>query len=338
VSVTADRESIRLSNSKVNTWRRCPNQYRYKYVEKLRPKGKAVQLYRGDWLHQLLMVHYDGEDWKARHATLTKDFMKLFEEEREEYGDLPTECARIMKSYLAHYKEADKNFRVVDSEVDELIPLPNGDTFNLIIDLILEDRNDGGLWLWDHKTVARFMPPDFMQLDAQLARYYWAAKKLGYTPMRGVMFNEVITKPPTLPKFLEPSQRLEMRKNIHCDAYSYFGEIKRRGLDPVPYKDFLRFLKGRHDEWFRRTYLPRDPAMIKQLMKELIWSADELHDAHAKAAFPRTVRKECMFDCDYRDLCIIELQGGDGSDLIKHKYEKYQRDQEPQPGWVGKGK
>lgn len=329
---------IRLSNSKVNTWRRCPNQYRYKYGMKLRKKVHGLPLKRGDWLHQLLMTHYDGHDWRERQALLAADFNQMFEEEREEYGDLPAETQRIMASYLAHYQHEDRNWRTVDTEVDELVELPNGDKFNFIVDCIMED-SDGALWIWDHKTVGRFMPEDFMLIDAQLARYFWAAKQIGYKNLRGAMFNEIITKPPTLPKFLEPSQRLEMRKNIHCDAYTYMREIKRHKQDPKQYRDFLLFLKARHKEWFRRTRLPRDRPMVQQLMRELMQSSAEMHNAHATNRYPRTARKECLFDCDYMEICALELQGGDIEDIVKMRYTTSKREnQDETAGWVGKGK
>lgn len=328
-------ESIRLSNSKSNTYRRCPKQFDYKYVRKLSKKTTGLPLKRGDWLHQLLMVHYDGYDWHERQAELTAEFNKLFDEEKEEYGDLPSETKRIMRTYLKHYEEEDKYYRVVDSELDELIDLPNGDTFNFIIDLVIEER-DGGLWLWDHKTVKGFMPEDFMLIDSQLARYFWSAEKLGYKPLRGVMFNEIITKPPTLPKLTAKTGQLERRKNIWCDAYSYMAEIKRQGLDPKDYRDFLMYLKAKHDKWFKRTRLPRDKAMTKQLMKELMWTGDEMRTAMELNRFPRTARKECRFDCDFLDACQIELQGGDIDDLVKDRYEIKKRDAEEHPGWAPK--
>jgi hypothetical protein len=99
---------MRVSHSRVKTWRRCPNQYRYKYVMGLKPRERKTQLERGSWLHELLMVHYDGEDWRLRHRALKKQFMNLFEEEREQLGDLPTECFRIMKSYERTYKFDDE--------------------------------------------------------------------------------------------------------------------------------------------------------------------------------------------------------------------------------------
>src|SRR6478736_4880905 len=164
---------MRLSNSKERTWRRCPKKYEFKYIYKLRPKKRVVQLERGSWIHDLLMHHYDGHDWEAQHKVLTKKFYALFEEEREELGDLPVECQRIMKSYLRTYKEEDKQYRVVDSELDEIITLPNGLRFQIIVDLILEDIRTGDLIAWDHKTWKNFSDTDSMLLDPQLTRYFW---------------------------------------------------------------------------------------------------------------------------------------------------------------------
>lgn len=312
--------NLRLSNSKVKTWRRCPKQYEYKYVQGLRPKAKALPLERGSWLHDLLMHHYDGEGWKAQQAKKTAEFNALWEEEREELGDLPSETQRIMTSYLMRYGKEDQPLRVIDSELDEIITLPNGLRFQVIIDLIVEEP-DGGIWLWDHKTVAQFMPADFMLLDAQLARYFWAAEYMGYKPLRGILFNELKTKAPTLPDVLKSTGRLTERKNLRCDVYSYYREIKRLGQDPASYAGILNRLKSQQDDWFRRTRLPKDKPLTQRLMDELHMSAREILRAEEKGEYPRTVEKDCVWSCSYLEPCSIELMGGDISNVVKAKYD-----------------
>lgn len=311
---------MRLSNSKIKTYRRCPNQYRYKYIEKLRKKKKAVQLARGSWIHDLLQHHYDGEDWRARHVELTDEFNRLFEEEREDLGDLPGECLRIMRSYLRHWKAEDKRWHVVDSEMNETITLPNGVDFNFIIDLVVEE--DGGLWIVDHKTVKSFMDADFMLIDAQLARYHYALEQLGgYTPLRGIIFNELRTKPPTIPKSLK-SGGLSQAKNIDTDVATYLQAIRRHGLDPEDYRDtLLRLARTKENDFFRRTRLPKDRPLTRQLMRELGWTAQEIIDAERRQHFPRTPDKSCTWMCDFSDICIVELFGGDPSHIIKSNFE-----------------
>jgi len=316
---------MRLSNSKANTFRRCPLKYKFKYVHKLEPKVKGLPLKRGDWLHQMLMQHYDGEGWKGIHAKLSKDFNNLFEEEREEYGDLPGETARIMRSYLRRWKREDQDYHVIDSEVDEILTLPNGDEFNFIIDLIVED--DMGLWLWDHKTVKSFMDPDFMLIDSQLARYFWGAEKMGYTPLQGVMFNEIRTKPPHIPEVLK-SGRLSERSNMDTDLYTYLAAIKRLGQDPSTYRETLARLRDNTTRFFRRTQLPKDKPLTKRQMHELIMTADEIREAERLERFPRTVRKDCSWDCEFSDMCIVDLFGGDIQPMIEKNFQtRGRRDQ-----------
>lgn len=319
-------QPFRISNSKAKTFRRCERAYYYKYILGLKKRTPSLPLKLGDWMHQLLMVHYDGHDWKEHHRELTRGFNKLFDEEKEEYGDLPRQAGRMMISYVQHYHKEDRQYTVIDSEVDELIELPNGDLFNFIIDLIVEDRQ-GGLWLWDHKNTKSFMDPEFMLLDSQLARYFWAAKELGYKPLRGVLFNELITKPPTPPAKLK-NGTLTKKQKMHCDVYTYYRTIKKHKLDPKDYADVLLRLKSQNDRFFRRTTLAKDGPLMKQMMMELMRTTEEIKAAHDAGEFPRTVDKSCSWGCDYLEPCIIQLNGGDIRDVVKLKYNtpEYEED------------
>lgn len=319
-------QRMRLSNSKVKTWRRCPKKYKYKYVDKLQPKTKSLPLERGTWLHSMLQYHYDGMGWKTVWKRLARDFNNLFEEEREMLGDLPGETKRIMQSYLRHWQLEDQGITVVDSELDEIVTLPNGIDFNFIIDLIVED-DDGGLWLWDHKTVKDFMDADFHLLDAQLTRYYWCAEHMGYTPLRGVVFNELRTKPPTIPQLLVRGG-LSVAKSIDTDLYTYYREIRRHDLDPADYSEILQRLAAQNDKWFRRTRIPKDPPVTKALMEELVYSAREIRRAERRGEFPRTPEKSCKWDCEFKDLCVTELHGGNVNPIIKMNFTERRRREE----------
>lgn len=336
-------EALRLSNSKANTFQRCPRKFMYRYEQGLRAKVKALPLERGTWLHALLETHYanydrhtvkvgkrlvpTGGDWRVTHKALTQAFNTLFDEEKEDLGNLPEECLRIFKSYLMRYaKEDAARWKVIDTELDEIITLPSGLRFQIIIDLIVEEP-DGGLWIVDHKTVGRFMPVDFMLLDAQLARYFWGAEHMGYKPLRGILFNEVNTTAPTLPKVLTNGTELEKRANLRCDVYTYLRELKRHGMDLDPHREFVKRLASQQDMWFRRTRLPKDPPLIKTLMEELEMTADAIRHAQDTGHYPRSVSKDCTWGCEYLHMCQVELAGGDASDIIKSRFTtKEERD------------
>lgn len=314
-----------LSNSKIKTWRRCPHQFYYKYILGYRPKEKSIYLERGSWIHALLETYYDGGNWMERHKGLAHEFYGMFEEERELLGELPDECERIMRSYLMRYRNDDRDVKVIDTELDELITLPNGLRFRMIVDKVIEE-SDGGIWIVDYKTVGRFLPSDFLLLDAQLGRYFWGMEHLGYKPLRGIIYDEIITKAPTIPKVLQ-NGKLERRANIHCDVYTYLREVKKLGhdwKDPY-YAPFVKKLLNRQDDWFRRSRLPKDPPLTKRLMEELVMSAREIKNAEETDSFPRSPMKDCQWDCSFIGPCAITLQGGDAEAILKMKYDRRTR-------------
>jgi len=320
---------MQVSNSKLRTYRRCPNKYRYKYPLKLRPKARGPALELGSWLHSLLQTHYDGESWLVTHRRLVRDYENLWAEEREVLGDLPGSANRIMRSYLRRYRrEDDARYRVVDSEMDEVVTLPNGLRLNIIVDLIVEDRLEGGLWLWDHKFRSKLGDPDDMLLDPQLTLYYWGAEHMGYTPLRGALYNEVRTTPPKIPEMTSKG-RLSLRKDIDTDVYTYMEAIRNHGLDPSDYSEILQHIAVREqDKFFRRTPIPKDPPVLKTVMHELVETAQEMRDAERRDRYPRTFDISCKFQCDYKDLCIAELHGADIHSIIAQNYEVSHRGKE----------
>lgn len=317
---------MRVSNSKLKTFRRCQNQYRYKYVEKLEPKAKALALERGTWIHELLQTHYDGEDWKSKHKELSQKFFDLFEEDREDLGDLPSECSRIMRSYLRQWKEQDQHFHVVDTELDEIVTLPNGLELNVIVDMIVEDKRSGLLWPWDHKTRKSFETSDNMLLDPQGTLYFKALQILGYEPLGGFLYNEIRTKAPAVPERLKNGQ-LSRRMNIDTDYFTYMTAIRQHDLNPLYYKEILAHIATNQKErFFRRVALPKDPPMIRIMTQEMIDTANDIAKVEKRGRFTRTfIPSQCKWDCSYKDLCITELHGGDIEPLIKMSFNRRQR-------------
>lgn len=319
--MTVGVEDLVFSNSKLNKYRRCPNQYKYRYVLGLEPKARKVQLERGTWIHRLLQVYYNGGNWKAEHKRLTKEFYQLFEEERDELGDMDVDCLRIMKAYLRVYKDDFERYRVIDTELDETVTLPSGIKLRVIIDLVLEDLDSGLLFAWDHKTRSSFSSSDDMLLDPQLTRYYRGLQLMGYTPLGGVGYNEIRTKPPTIPKLTAKTGKLSKAKNIDTDVHTYMTEIRRHGFDPREYADILRHLAmNEKSRFFQRTLLPKDPPMLKIMMRDARDTAVEIVNAHNKNRFPRTFDKSCKWGCEFKNLCLAELHGADVGPMVKMNF------------------
>lgn len=354
---------MKLSNSKVARYRRCPKAYEFDYVMKIEPKAKNIFLERGSWLHTLLEVYYAqdpnkvieieerhrtrrikvGKDWRKAHAALTKAFNRLFDEEKEELGDLPAECERIMLGYVERWEEEDEQEETIAVELDEWVTLPDGNEFNFIIDRVLV-KSDGGVWLRDYKTVSSFMDPDFMLIDAQLARYFWAFPRIPeFRPLakrlRGVEFDELRTKAPTVPSLVNapghsaknPKPKvLTQRADLDTDYRTYLQAIKDNKLKPADYKEILQRLKrDGEDKFFRRTILPKDKPLVRQMMLELMQTAAQIKTSERRGHFPRTPDKSCTWGCSFYEPCMAQLHGADISDIVDLKYQPKKKRRKP---------
>lgn len=328
------------THSMLKTFRRCPKQAEYKYARRLKPKRLGQPLKRGTWIHKLLEVHAKALMAEARpkaaleamweeHRRLSKDFDRLFDEEKEYYGDLPREIGQIMRAYFWHY--AKHPWKVLDVEFVLEAELPDGALFRAKIDLLVED--EFGLWIVDHKSHKTLPKLDYRILDAQSADYLWAAAKNGI-PVEGHLWNYVRWKMPTTPLVLQ-SGRIS-HKAIDTDYLTFKEGVEAAGVDPssdawVAAK--LRYLKGlryqgpgtvQASTFFRRDPLEKSKALISQVAREAY------HTHRRMSAYPfdrpeiveRSIDRSCSYLCGYSDLCATELWGGNAKQLIKAKYKE----------------
>jgi hypothetical protein len=215
------------------------------------------------------------------------------------------------------YDHEDSHWTVVDQELDEFVTLPNGLRLHIIVDLIVEDHM--GLWIVDHKFRGKFARRTSMTQDPQLTMYFWGLQKMGYKPIVGVIYNEVLTKPPTEPPVLKSRKVSTAKKWLDgTDVLTYASAVRANGQDLAAYATQLRYIAAnQHEKFYRRTYLPKDPPMVRNIMNELVYTSREIARAERRSEFPRTFDASCEWQCEYRDLCISQLHGGDISSMVK---------------------
>jgi PD-(D/E)XK nuclease superfamily protein len=306
---------VLITNSQVKTWNRCKRQYWYKHGRMLLPKTAALPLKRGSWIHELLEAHYIGDGWEKKNEELTVAYNRLFDEEKELYGDLPTLCGNIMKSYCYHWREEDSNLQVIAAEEVVQVPLPHGHVMEFKFDLIVED--DWGRWLVEHKTHRTLPQADFRFIDMQTGKYVWGLNKLGkYGEITGVLWNYCRTKVPTKPH-LNKNGELS-KKKIDTDLFTFVSAIKEYDLDPHEFRDVILRLKD-HNTFFRRERVPKPKKVIETLVKETVYVADEIERGYKPI---RSIERSCEFSCPYLALCVVELYGGDADEVIRNKYRK----------------
>lgn len=310
------------THSMIKTFRRCPKQAQYKYYDRLKPKELQGHLHRGKWVHKLLELFHNGEDWRAEHERWSHKFNRLFDEEKDKWGDLPNDILRVMLSYIWHYKQDE--WEVLDVEFVVETPFPDGTIYRGKVDALV--RNQFGLWLVDHKTHKTLPDHQFRLLDAQSALYLWAALREKYG-VEGFIWNYIRWKPPTIPQLLKNGERLSKR-SIETDYPTMARAIKRYGLDPTPYKERLRYLRSLQyapgqpqlSPFFRRDVLEKERGMLKQVATEANVTSKRMHAYDfSSPGVERVPDRSCGFSCSYETLCSLELMGAGNPDLLRRK-------------------
>jgi hypothetical protein len=323
-----------VTHSMLKTMRRCPKQAQFKYVERLKPRLLGQPLKRGTWMHSLLEVHHGGGNWRTKHAQLSAKFNELFDEERDHYGDMPTEIGRVMRSYVWHYKNDPWKVHQVEFTVEA--PLPDGTIYRGKVDALIE--NEFGLWLVDHKTHKTLPDSTFRLLDAQSALYLWAANEMGLK-VQGFIWNYVRWKAPSIPELVykdSPHPRLTHRA-LDTDYPTYVQAIQRYKKEYPGYKvsakerdlaEYLQSLQYKYGEpqrsgFFRRDVLEKRPELLNKVLIENYHTALRManYDFTQNDAVERVVERGCTFSCSYTDLCAADLLGGN-VDLIRRQNYK----------------
>lgn len=331
------------TQSMMKTFLNCPREAYYKYYLRLQPKVSSVPLERGKWMHSLLEAHYKGEDWKAEHKKLESRFNRLFDEEKEALGDLPTECYQLMLSYLWHYGDprySDYHWKVHEVELKLEAEMPNGHLYRGVFDLLVED--EFGLWLVDHKNQKRFPNWEYRMLDMQSPLYIWLLRENGI-PVNGFVWNYLKTS--GFPKmnvlqsgksFYSKSWDAEndyvhMARSIK-QAQQKFPDFLSDEADRQRAREKLDYLKGLRWEpdkpqahpYFRREVIEKSDDMIDRALASAVRTSERMHsyDFSDPDAIERNVNQCKGFMCSYRSLTMADLVTGDSTMLQKQGYKK----------------
>lgn len=315
-----------ITHSMIKKFRRCPKQTQYSVVERLKPKRESGPLKRGKWIHALLEVHYKGGDWKEEHKKWTLEYNKLFEEEQEKLGPLPTDIYQLMRGYFWHYHN-DADWKVLETEFTIEAELPDGTLYRGRVDNLVE--TPFGIYLVDHKSHNILPDTTFRLLDAQSCLYIWAARKNGI-PVVGFIWNYIRAKPQAHWRF---TQKGELYKKIGDTDYpTAMGDLKARGEDPKDprWADRLNQLKQMRYQhggmqlspFYRRDTLDKQDDVIKRVVQEAIHTAKRLdkYPFHKVDFVERNPERSCTWGCSYRNLCETELMGGNGDMVRKREF------------------
>lgn len=322
------------SHTLLETAQRCDKKLEYRYVRGLSRRVKGIKPERGTWVHTLLEAYYKAikagsrkpvEAAHERHVKYQEEFWdELFEEEQEEFGlDLPEVCWGIFERYVERYREVDKRWRKILMVENYLkIPVPWLPVkLGVKCDLVVLD-DSGWVWIYDHKVVGSIPEEEERTLDTQGPRYILGMQELLKAKgikARGVgmVYDYIRDRLPGRPK-LKKDGKISVAQ-IDSDVDTVISAIKENGEDPADYEDFIDKVARSGQPFFERWPVPRSDERLYQEKENL--QAIVYDKLPRKRFYPRNLNRfQCKWDCEYKDLCLVELEGGDITDMVRRDY------------------
>lgn len=305
--------------SKVKCWRSCNKRYEYAYVRNLQAKRKPGAMFRGTILHEMLEARDNERSAKYVYAKYAVQYSRLFEEEREFYGEsFMEDIWRIYRGYVRTYK--DNDWLVYRTEGEVRMQLTSKIEFEGHYDLRVGHQRR--MWLVDRKTHRVIPTAEERFSNSQLLLYAeaWNRTHAQSDRVDGIIWDYLRTKAPTIPEVLKSRVALTRRKDLDTDVYTYRKAIYDNGFDEDAYSTYLRDLERRSvDKFYLRVPLPiPSKEMTRIVVDEFVQTAEMMRRAKH---FPRNMTYQCS-RCEFFRLCQAELAGINAKFVEKSDYEE----------------
>jgi len=328
-----------ISYSEIRTFERCKRLWTYTYEQGWAPKREDAVLTDGRWVHKLLAAYYAGASWHDSHAALLADALEacLFDEERDEVRRRADVIAGVMARYVQRYAEEAwepifyQDEPLIEREI--LVPLPTGGMLKAQVDLVARNRDDGTIWVWDHKTKREFDKDMEARLDfdPQLSIYTVGLRALGIN-VAGGLHNYLRMRLPAEPKINKDGTMSKVA--VTTDEETVRDFIARSGAkisddELAAYLDRLP-----KDAFFRRFTTIREQDELQATVRELEAKLRERELARLHGLNTRTLISDCMF-CPFYRPCLADLKGGEEATILLELYRK--QESAPTPEFAEQG-
>lgn len=307
---------MKVSQSKVKMWRQCKFAYHCKHVEKLRKKTKSRPLTFGTLVHEMLEAHANGDDPFDQLKKSSVINAKLFDAEREMYGEIVEDIRTIMTEYFDHYKRDGLRYvRTKGKNAEHEFEIEISDGIVMVGKIDAIGRANKLKWIVEHKTFGRRMPTDDDRWrNLQSSVYIRALEMLGYGAVDGMLWDYIGSKPPTRPEILK-SGELSRRKIVTLPSVVR-RVLKDNGLSEKDYAEYIKLSEEGRRDYFQRVYSPVSRITVDILFEEFVDSAREIAEFHGIKK-GRNIGLHCSY-CDYEPICRATLQGSD-ADFVKER-------------------
>lgn len=270
-----------ISNSEVNTWLTCKQQYNFAFVRKIEPKQLSDPLTIGNLGHDALEAYC-----KARQQGLSHDDAQQVSTEQilqpaitQGRMDLVLQVQKVLTSYHG-IRQGWPEWEILGAEQKHELGISEDFTLPMRYDLLVREHDTGAYALVDYKFVYNFWTPDEHDLNIQFPKYLSVLNANGYDIEKAYL-EEIRYRPK---QNAGPSDITKRTRYVPSDAKKRHA-LRQHIMASLEITDYRNLSP---DEQKQRTI----PILNKFICK----------------------------GCGFRELCISELDGGDIEYAIENNF------------------
>lgn len=301
-----DEQELSVSHSRVESYLRCQRQEYYSYGRKIQKSDTSTALALGTAIHSVLERLYStvlaAGMSKAKQRAAYPDAVEAALARVEELyaeGFVDSEkrapLRLIIEKYLQREPLIDNTWREDDDRqwlimaVEKEFRLEwdpeSKSSYPFVIDLIAKDP-EGYVTVIDNKGVYDLYSYEKIELMPQIPKYIGALRALGYKVGNYGVYNMLRTRPDT-------------KAGRPLSEWARFQEMKVSGTR------------------VQRTFEEQIVTSVRVHQLDLLSPEERDRQAVRSAAGTDT----CERMCDFRELCVEELRGGNTAVLMRSLYE-----------------
>lgn len=305
-----------ISYSRFSLYLRCPYAHFLRYVEKLSSKSPSRPLHFGSDFHKLLEVRNSKAQIKKEWQRMKEEFYEMPASWQTELGDnYPDDLKTIFQDYMTQWKgtplpdETEHPFQLqIDPDV----------IFVGVIDELYRYGED--IDIGEHKTFST--PPNMntLVMNAQKSLYSKATQLIWGKLPKKVRWDYIKSSPAKYPVWLEKSGRFSTATNKDITPRSWLRACKEKGItDPEILKQGEAY-SGNEANFFFRVEQDVYPEMVEDVFEGFKYTCkDIVKQGHTNKT--KNLTRDCSW-CEFRDICMAEMSGGDRGYVISEKFDK----------------
>ena len=309
-------ESVTFHVTERALFRECRRKWQYQYAMNLEPVETGYSpLSFGTGIHKALQEYYIHD---ANPVQIWNEWCAANPDQCDQEASVLGQV--MLMNYHNYAQGADRNWHPLEAELEISAECPAlGVSLSGRIDLLIEDRKSGDLWIVDHKPYQFWLDDSKFEFDDQMTAYIWLARRAGYN-VKGASVNQLRKKIPLVPAPLA-SGELSKRKDIDTTWHIYQAQIQKHGLKESDYDDVRRTLLG-DNRFFRRVNVYRSQSALASFEENLFQELLDMSNPFLPI-YPN-FHRFCP-SCRYATLCRTETEGGDIESVIQSLYKKNTR-------------